>query len=292
MMKNFRNDKVDLIDENCRCADLSASLGVSIESWTYTSNTENHSSKIQNFSFNIQNLSFKINYAFRFSSEYFDTVTGLVYYNFRYYSPELGRWLSRDPINSIFVSIVKKMSKTIKEPFIIDDVTIIQLYLIVKQIKFDNQVSNIMRKNKRGYLFCQNSSINYIDKIGLDCPGCDLPPIIAELANKSDCILRACAKHDSCYSEHSCTAQSWVHTIKVLKCMSDAKKNHTQCTMSFNDCEHCNLGVVANMYGCSKGKGIQSGPKYFCAATGKYISIGPNGDFPDKKTADACCCTK
>jgi len=35
---------------------------------------------------------------FRFSSEYFDTETGLVYFNYRYYSPELGRWLSRDPI--------------------------------------------------------------------------------------------------------------------------------------------------------------------------------------------------
>jgi RHS repeat-associated protein len=35
---------------------------------------------------------------FRFSSEYFDAETGLVYYNFRYYSPDLRRWLSRDPI--------------------------------------------------------------------------------------------------------------------------------------------------------------------------------------------------
>jgi RHS repeat-associated protein len=35
---------------------------------------------------------------FRFSSEYFDAETGLVYYNYRYYSPELGRWLTRDPI--------------------------------------------------------------------------------------------------------------------------------------------------------------------------------------------------
>jgi RHS repeat-associated protein len=35
---------------------------------------------------------------FRFSSEYFDDESGLVYYNFRYYSPELGRWMSRDPI--------------------------------------------------------------------------------------------------------------------------------------------------------------------------------------------------
>jgi len=35
---------------------------------------------------------------FRFSSEYFDVETGLVYYNYRYYDAKLGRWLSRDPI--------------------------------------------------------------------------------------------------------------------------------------------------------------------------------------------------
>ena len=35
---------------------------------------------------------------FRFSSEYYDTETGLVYYNYRYYDAKLGRWLSRDPI--------------------------------------------------------------------------------------------------------------------------------------------------------------------------------------------------
>jgi RHS repeat-associated protein len=35
---------------------------------------------------------------FRFSSEYYDSETELVYYNYRYYSPALGKWLSRDPI--------------------------------------------------------------------------------------------------------------------------------------------------------------------------------------------------
>jgi RHS repeat-associated protein len=35
---------------------------------------------------------------FRFSTKYTDDETGLVYYGFRYYSAELGRWLSRDPI--------------------------------------------------------------------------------------------------------------------------------------------------------------------------------------------------
>jgi len=35
---------------------------------------------------------------FRFSSEYLDSEANLVYYNYRYYSPEIGRWLSRDSI--------------------------------------------------------------------------------------------------------------------------------------------------------------------------------------------------
>jgi RHS repeat-associated protein len=35
---------------------------------------------------------------FRFSSEYHDDGTGLVYYGYRYYSPETHRWLSKDPI--------------------------------------------------------------------------------------------------------------------------------------------------------------------------------------------------
>lgn len=35
---------------------------------------------------------------FRFSGEYFDSETALVYYNYRYYDPQLGRWINRDPI--------------------------------------------------------------------------------------------------------------------------------------------------------------------------------------------------
>ncbi len=36
---------------------------------------------------------------FRFSTKYFDTETGLGYWGYRYYFPELGRWISRDPID-------------------------------------------------------------------------------------------------------------------------------------------------------------------------------------------------
>ncbi|MCP4101728.1 MAG: RHS repeat-associated core domain-containing protein, partial [Lentisphaerae bacterium] len=35
---------------------------------------------------------------YRFSTKYRDSETGLYYYGFRYYSTELGRWISRDPI--------------------------------------------------------------------------------------------------------------------------------------------------------------------------------------------------
>lgn len=42
--------------------------------------------------------SFATNNPIRFSSEYYDSETGLIYFNYRYYSPQLGRWLSRDPL--------------------------------------------------------------------------------------------------------------------------------------------------------------------------------------------------
>jgi RHS repeat-associated protein len=37
-------------------------------------------------------------FAFRFSTKYFDTETGLYYYGYRFYSPDLHRWQNRDPI--------------------------------------------------------------------------------------------------------------------------------------------------------------------------------------------------
>ncbi|GBC63459.1 RHS repeat-associated core domain-containing pro tein [Desulfonema ishimotonii] len=38
------------------------------------------------------------NNPFRFSTKYLDAETGLYYYGFRYYSAEIGRWISRDPL--------------------------------------------------------------------------------------------------------------------------------------------------------------------------------------------------
>ena len=36
---------------------------------------------------------------FQFSSEFFDSETGLVYYNYRHYMPNLGRWIHRDSLD-------------------------------------------------------------------------------------------------------------------------------------------------------------------------------------------------
>ena len=38
------------------------------------------------------------NNPWQFSSEFRDTETGLIYYNYRYYAPSIGRWINRDPI--------------------------------------------------------------------------------------------------------------------------------------------------------------------------------------------------
>ena len=38
---------------------------------------------------------------FRFSTKYEDRETGFYYYGYRYYAPDTGRWLSRDPINEV-----------------------------------------------------------------------------------------------------------------------------------------------------------------------------------------------
>ena len=37
-------------------------------------------------------------FVYRFSTKYWDAETALYYYGYRYYSPELGRWVNRDPI--------------------------------------------------------------------------------------------------------------------------------------------------------------------------------------------------
>jgi RHS repeat-associated protein len=43
---------------------------------------------------------------FRFSTKFWDEESGLLYYNFRFYNPSLGRWINRDPTtDQVFLNL-------------------------------------------------------------------------------------------------------------------------------------------------------------------------------------------
>ncbi len=104
---------------------------------------------------------------FRFSSEHHDDETGLVYYNYRYYDPELGRWIKRDPVgevdNSLYIYIAndsisntdilglqpfwKKKSKNIYEA-VVDGATLKQLAKMITGDESDSPCIWIKGKKK------------------------------------------------------------------------------------------------------------------------------------------------
>ena len=53
------------------------------------------------------------------------------------------------------------------------------------------------------YGFVGNDSINRLDILGLDSPGCDGIPDL------SPCMKEVCAQHDKCYRDNECTSKSW-----------------------------------------------------------------------------------
>jgi RHS repeat-associated protein len=50
----------------------------------------------------IQSGDMACDFSHRFSTTYYDPVTTLYYYGCRYYTPELGRWVSRDPVEEMY----------------------------------------------------------------------------------------------------------------------------------------------------------------------------------------------
>ena len=86
---------------------------------------------------------------FRFSSEFHDTETALIYYNFRYYSLELGRWTKRDPIE-------EKGNVLLNEPRL----TSYNIFSKEKVISNHNEFELF-------YVYVKNSPSNYFDNLGL-----------------------------------------------------------------------------------------------------------------------------
>jgi len=66
-------------------------------------------------------------FPFRFSSKYLDDETGLYCYGYRWYSPALGRWLSRDPIENLADELIQNRVSP-KKIFRLTSVAIMNLY--------------------------------------------------------------------------------------------------------------------------------------------------------------------
>ena len=127
---------------------------------------------------------------FRFSSEVFDGETGLVYYNYRYYSPELGRWLSRDPINqmgsmewwqdneerSSLQKVLDDINRSINYLFMLTtipnvDVTVFLFYIYSLETKkryiIDRISKSFFGENGNLYGHASNNPIMNWDSLGL-----------------------------------------------------------------------------------------------------------------------------
>jgi RHS repeat-associated protein len=90
---------------------------------------------------------------FRFSTKYLDAETGLYYYGYRYYMPETGRWLGRDPLGEESILKFASHNQTREEQSKLRSRSLYPLYL-----------------------FCGNNSIRFVDPLGLDVKNdCDKP---------------------------------------------------------------------------------------------------------------------
>ena len=82
---------------------------------------------------------------FCFPTKYADEETKLIYYGYRYYSPKIGRWLSRDPIGEYVFQMQAFLEIFIAKTF----------------------PSFLLKEESYLYLFLQNNSIAWIDAYGL-----------------------------------------------------------------------------------------------------------------------------
>ncbi|HHS97404.1 MAG TPA: hypothetical protein ENK08_05820 [Chloroflexi bacterium] len=113
---------------------------------------------------------------FGFSTKYHDDETGLVYYGYRYYSPELGRWLNRDPIEELGLAAAG-IAVSPREPVTKSSRHSPQAYaLSLKQAairlrrtdsKHVVRIPSAVADTVNPYLFVLNNPISLLDLLGL-----------------------------------------------------------------------------------------------------------------------------
>ena len=162
---------------------------------------------------------------FRFSTKYQDNETGLLYYGYRYYNADMGRWISRDPLgepgHEIGFDQTRSLWVAMRHAAVPSD---------------DGEFLSERNKNKQimtnPYEFCSNNPIGRIDHLGefgknpcCHCPAPQNPALIAADILKSMAAI-VCSN----------TAQWW-----------RAPRSYP-CKGKFKFCKNLKCKVVASVY--------------------------------------------
>ena len=228
---------------------------------------------------------------------------------FRYYNPTWGRWLGRDPIGEKGFELGREPSQTgepgrrsrCRKPGDCRGSRLPSSQGGLQGAGLSQRRADKLRPPNRSraqtaglgqgtlaYAFALNGPLLRHDPLGLDCPGCDLVGGLPGMG--TDCALKCCAQHDQCYHDNGCSAWSWLIILAKLAACAVLDIPPEVCLeIPVTPCDGCNVDVVDCLVGCAIGID-PGGPKYYCAQQGRYIVIGPGGDFPNLDAAKKCCC--
>jgi RHS repeat-associated protein len=101
--------------------------------------------------------------AYRFSTKYFDDETGLGYWGYRYYSPDLGRWITRDPVEEPG----SKLLRAENGKYLIGLQNRFKHYPYTKSVRLLLNDKSTFLSSINLFLFVDANPINIIDPFGL-----------------------------------------------------------------------------------------------------------------------------
>jgi len=144
----------------------------------------------------------------RFPGQYYDRETGLHYNCFRYYDPEVGRYITSDPMGIINGADLNLFSYAGNDP-----INWVDPLGQLRSGRNARYFTNVTHHVINGNLF---DGFSHQDGV------CTQP---ADKLNSNPCTKQCCLEHDMCYERFRCNASSWIGNLL-----------HTR-----NACQLCNL---------------------------------------------------